>query len=67
MIVGDIVKELLCVECAAEEQSEIPVGRLYDVCNLVDCLASIESILVCERVLSMVCDRDTFPKSLSHA
>lgn len=66
MVISDGVEVLLGVERAAQEERKVAVGRLDDVGNLVDRLAPIESVLVCETILKGVGEHDAGTECLSY-
>ena len=54
--VGYVVKELLGVQGAAQEESEIAVSCFDDVGDLVDGFSAVEDVLVSETVFDSVCE-----------
>jgi hypothetical protein len=56
VIVGYIVKELLGVQGASQEESEIAVSCFDDVGDFVDGFTTVEDVLVSETVFHSVCE-----------
>jgi hypothetical protein len=66
VVVCDIVKEFLRVQCASEEESKIPVRRLYDVGYQIDSLHACKNILVCQAILRRLFQPDSFLENAGH-
>jgi len=56
VIVGYVVKELLGVEGASQEESEIAVSGFNDVGDFVDGFSTVKYVLVSETVFDSVCE-----------
>jgi|SRR6266851_2799922 len=66
MVISDRVDILLGIERAAQEERKVAVCSLDDVGNLVDRLATIESVLICEPVLDDVGEHDASTQRLGY-
>jgi hypothetical protein len=64
VVIGDIMKELLCVQRTAQKQSEIAIGSFDDIRDLVDGFPSVEGVLVSEPVFDSVGERYTIAESV---
>ena len=58
MIVRNGVEVLLCVEGTPQEKSQVAIGDLDDICDLVDDLTPIKCTLVRESVFNDVGECD---------
>ena len=67
VIICHVMKEFLCIQSAAEEESKITVGSLNDVGDFIDGFASVEGILVRESIFDAIGDGYAFAERLGHA
>ena len=58
VIVRNRMEELLCIQCAAEEESEVSVGCLDNVRDLVYSLAAIKRVLIRQSILHAILQND---------
>lgn len=58
------MKEFLGVQGPAQEQSEVSVGGLDDVGDLVDGFSAVKGVLVGQAVLDAISQGDSVPESL---
>jgi hypothetical protein len=66
VVVRDIVKEFLGVQCASEEQSKISVCSLYNVGYQIDSFHPGENILVRQTILGRLFQPDSFLENTCH-
>ena len=67
MIVGDVVEELLRIECTTEEESEVPIRRLDGLRYDRHCGSTVKCVFVGNTVFRMLREADELLECIGDA